>query len=343
MALLFSRQRKIKLIGWYGYGAVGDDLIEGCIRNLLLKAARKKKLRLQFTQDERCHLLVVGGGSIVGVDTLNLYSKLRDKKVPIVFFGSGFRREKRNINPENIRRMKILMNKAFLVGVRGYVSQQMLIQNGIDNAEVIGDPALSFEPCQTERLFGDFKIGMVVRNVPFKEPQYLDNNASHKIFGELADSMIEKIPETTLYFFPFTENEKESDSAATKEVLKIMRHSPTAHIIPATSDYKKLGSLIGQMDYMISQRLHPSILAWTQGIPCIAFEYQFNKTVDIMNSIGLDEFVIRTDEFTLNLYNKKLDRLLSEKKVILSQVRKSINYWKNKQEKFAERCLDVIN
>ena len=343
---LFVKTRKdmkrINLIGWYGEGAVGDDLIGFCIENVLLEEAKHRGIRMEFTQSNKCDLVVVGGGSILGCDSMGLYDRLKSIKAPLVFFGGGFRREQRDIGKDNRKHMKKLIDRAFLKGVRGYVSQQMFVHNDIYGVEVIGDPALLFEPIPVDDFAGEFKVGVAVRNMgKTGESHYLSNEKTHKIFAEICDYFVEDF-NAQLYFFPAAENIHDSDLEGAEKTIELMRNKQRAQIVPFIKDPLVFGSMIGKMDYLVSQRLHPTLLAWVQGIPCIAFEYHYNKTVDFMNSIGMDEFVIRTDEFTLDFYKKKLDRLFREKELIMTHARKSINYWRDEQRDFAGRCLDIV-
>lgn len=340
---MFKKRKKISLVGWYGQGAHGDDIMEIAVKKLFKDVVRRKHLSLEWVSEKQADLVIVGGGTILGADSMHIYDRLKNIKAPLVFFGGGFRREKRDIGLENIQHMKELLKKALLKGVRGYLSQQSFVQIGITNTEVIGDPSLTFNPVRVEQLFGKFKVGVSIRAMgKTGEYQYIDNKTNAKNFAAICDYLV-KVYKATLYFFDFTENVHDSDAEGAQSVISQMRYRKGHTFISFKRDTEELFSLLGQMDYVVSQRLHPTILAWIQGIPCVAFEYHYNKTFDFMSTIGMDEFVIRTDEFDLQIYKKKFTRLLNEKELIMTQVKKSINYWKDKQKNFANRCLDIIS
>lgn len=336
-------KKRLCLLGWYGKGAHGDDIIEITTKKLFEDVARIKHLSLEWVTDSnKADLVIIGGGSILGVDSMHLYERLKNIGVPLVFFGGGFRREKRDIGLEYIRGMKELFKKAVLKGVRGYLTQQFFVQIGIEDTEVIGDPSITFQPVKVEQLPRKFKVAVSVRSMgKTGEPQYVANEINFRNIATICDFLVEKY-QAQLYFFTFTENVHDSDSEGIKEVISRMRYKDGHTLIPFETNTEELFSLLGQMDYIVSQRLHPTILGWIQSVPHVAFEYQFGKTADFMQSIGMGEFVIRTDEFSMELYKKKLARLMKEKEVINSQAQKSINYWRNKQRNFAGRCLDPI-
>ena len=335
--------RDIALLGWHGEGAIGDDLLAVCVRKLLTDEANRRGWKIGFTSDPyNCDLIVIGGGTILGYDSMGLHERLRYAKAPFVFFGGGFRRETRKLSDEHRQYMKELFERARLVGVRGYVTQQFFIHNGIENVEVIGDPAWVFEPVSVPDFPSGFNLGVVVRNMgKMGEPQYLENQRIHQIMAGVTDELVERFDARPV-FFSLAENSSDSDSEAAQAVISLMKHGRESELVPMGDDPVAVGSMMGKLDYLVSQRLHPMVLAWVQGKPCIAFEYQFGKTTDCMNSIGMDEFVIRTDEFRMDTYMAKFNRLWAERDLVNQHAQRSIDYWRRRLRAFAQRTLDLL-
>ncbi len=338
-----NKKYKILLLGWYGYNAIGDDIIAEVTKQLFFEEAEKKGIKLQFAplsiiKDFKLRmihsylikndLIVIGGGSILGFDSMSLYMSIfgfdkinlhkisRNRKTPLVIFGGGFRREKEKLPEKDRIHMKELFNRAILKGVRGPISQQLFISNGIvSEVDVIGDPALNFYPIPiNDKLNWDFNVGMNVRFMKTGEPQYLRNEEIYAIFAKLADHFVEEGAQ--IHFFSFTENENDSDTEAAKKVINLMKNKNNPKLMPFSNNALKMCSLIGKFDYLISQRLHPCILGWAQKVPNIGFDYQFLKTTDFMNSIGMDEFIIRTDEFSFDAYLEKYEKIKRNRKSI---------------------------
>ena len=364
-----DKKYKILLLGWYGYNAIGDDIIAEVTKQLFFEEAEKRSIKLQFIplsiiQNFKLRmihsylfkndLIVIGGGSILGSDTMSLYMTIfgfdrinlhkisRNRKTPLVIFGGGFRREKEKLPEKDRTHMMRLFDRAILKGVRGPVSQQLFISNGIVNeVEVIGDPALSFYPVPiNDKLNGDFNVGMNVRFMKTGEPQYLGNEEIYAIFARLADYSVEEGAQ--IYFFSFTENEHDSDTEAAKRVIKLMKYKTNPKLIPFSNDAIKTCSLIGKFDYLISQRLHPCILGWVQKVPNIGFEYQFLKTTDFMSSINMDDFIIRTDEFSFDAYLEKYEKMKQNRQSIIERSQEYIGQWRKKQREFVSECLDIM-
>ena len=364
-----NKKYKILLLGWYGYTAIGDDIIAAVTKHLFFEEADKRGIKLQFVplsilKDFKYRmiysylikndLIVIGGGSILGFDTMNLYMTLfgfdkitfhklsRNRKTPLVIFGGGFRMEREKLPEKDHTHMRRLFDKAILKGVRGPVSQQLLISNGIVNEiDVIGDPALSFYSIPVNnKLNGDFKVGMNVRFMKTGEPQYLKNEEIYTIFAKLADHFVGEGAQ--IHFFSFTENEHDSDAEAAKKVIELMKHKNNPKLIPFSNNVLKMCSLIGEFDYLISQRLHPCILGWVQKVPNIGFEYQFLKTTDFMKSIGMNDFIIRTDEFSFDAYLEKYEKMKQNRQLIIERSQRYIEGWREKQREFVNESLDIM-
>lgn len=360
---------KILLIGWYGNNAIGDDIMAEVTKRLFFEEAEKRDIKLQFVPLSivknlplrliyqylfKNDLIIIGGGSILGFDSMHLYMTIfgfdrfnlhkisRNRKTPLVIFGGGFRREKEKLPEKDRIHMKKLFDNAILKGVRGPISRQLFISNRIVNeVEVIGDPALSFYPTSVNNnLNSDFNVAMNVRFMKTGEPQYLKNEEIYTIFAKLADYFIEEGAQ--IYFFSFTENKADSDTKAAKRVIELMKHKNNPKLVPFSNDTLKMCSLIAKFDYLISQRLHPCILGWVQKVPNIGFEYQFLKTTDFMKSIGMDEFIIRTDEFSFDAYLEKYERMKQNRQLIIERSQESISYWRKKQREFINICLDIM-
>lgn len=360
---------RILLIGWFGHNAIGDDIIAEVTMRLFLDEAEKKGVRLQFVPISavknfksrilysyfiKNDLIIIGGGSILGFDTMGLYMTFwgfdkinlhklsRNRGTPLVIFGSGFRKEVDNL-PENHRlHMSKLFGRAILSEVRGPVSQHLFISNEITKGiEVVGDPALSFTPVPiNNELSGDFNVGMNVRFMKTGERQYIADREIYSMFAQLADHFVEEGAQ--IHFFSFTENKHDSDTEAARKVIKLMRYKDNPKLIPFTNKALEMCSQIGKFDYLISQRLHPCILGWVQRIPNIGFEYQFMKTKDFMSSIAMDEFVMRTDEFSLDSYLEKYVKLVKNRQDIIERSQEAIAYLREKQKVFVRQCIEIM-
>lgn len=328
---------RIKLVGWYGMGGLGDDLIAHCIKQNFEKVAKETETQIVWDHPTATpDLFVIGGGSILGKDYVGfMENKLLAEalEVPMVTYGSGFRQEEA-FGQDEKEALNSLLDYCSLVSLRGEFSKKNL-----GRGEIIGDPIFSFEHTQTFEFSGLWNLGVVVRRMSQFEKQYKSNEEIWKMFAQMTDYLVEQC-KAKPFFFSFTENPTDSDYQGYINTNCMMRH-PTTNVVTYTGDALRTGNLIRGMDYVLSQRLHPMLLAWISGHPSIGFEYQFGKTFDCMESIGMEQWVMKTDEFDFEKFKKKFSGLLENRDFLITESQNRIRNLKKKQMDFTRRCLTL--
>ena len=328
----------IKLVGWYGHGGTGYDLIAHCVENVFNKCAEKKQIEIDWKPLERPDLIVVGGGSILGKDDVSLkqYRQFAEKyKIPMVIFGAGFRQEKA-FNEDDKKNLNDLLDYCSLVGLRGKFTK-----DNIKKGEVIGDPIFSFEPSGKILLPKNlWTLGIVARKISKYEESYLPNEEVWKKFEKIIDFLVvDKL--ATPYYYSFGENASDSDYYAYCEInSKTLKQ--TTNIIPFTTNELLPGDIVWGMDYVLSQRLHPMLLSWVAGHPSIGFEYQFGKARDCLETIGMEDWLIDIRDLSLENFQEKFYKLIENKSSVLVRSQNAIQLLRGKQAKFAEKCLEAI-
>jgi len=336
--------RRIRLLGWHGNRAAGDDLLGGCVQQVFDQAAQDLGLELEFVATDDTDLVVIGGGTLLGPAVPAIADAFAGPRVPLVIFGTGFRSATSLLDDAQAANFRSLMQRASLCGVRGYLSQHHCVVNGVAEVEVIGDPGLAFQPVEVVPPSDELSVGVMVRAMgKTGEPQYLENERIFDIVADLADHFLDDLG-ATLYFFSLAENIHDSDREGADAVIERMSFARDDRVrfLATGEDPIEAFSKVASMDYVISQRLHPTVIAWQQGKPCVAFDYQFHKTADFMGSIGMDEYVLRTDEYSKGLYLAKYDRLMEERSNLAEQARRAVVYWRDRQLDFARRALTLI-
>ena len=324
---------RIKLVGWYGMGGLGDDLIAHCIKQNF-----EKEANVVWTSDNP-DLLVIGGGSILGVDYVGMYDAINSAKCPVVVYGSGYRMENKIDYDVKVELSKNI-DKCDLVGVRGNFTKDRLRLVTDKKTEVIGDPIFSFVPSKKFEFTGLWNLGIVVRQMSQYEEQYVDNKEIQQMFAEMTDYMVEQC-KAKPFFFSFTENPTDSDYAGYCNTNMLMRNH-TTNVITYTGDALRTGNFVGGMDYMLSQRLHPMLLSWISGHPSIGFEYQFGKTSDCMETIHMQDWVMKTSEYDFEKFKKMFEKLVENKDELTVTSQNAIRSLREKQMGFTRRCLALV-
>jgi polysaccharide pyruvyl transferase WcaK-like protein len=329
------------LIGWHGQGAHGDDLLAAAVRRLFNEMAGESGIALSWSaKPETADYILVGGGTLLGIDNIGILETIQRCRKPYSIFGAGFRREKRDIGEENIKKLRALIDGADFVLLRGYLSKQFCVHNGIARGEVIGDPAFQFRP-EPLVLKDDAvrRVGISIRSMDEQcEPQYTNNDHCLDTVLKIAKFLSERIS-CDFYLFDMARNIYDEDKLAIDELLPQLKACGRCHVVPFSRGPEKSFSTVAQMDYMISQRLHPSIVAWSCGIPHVNLDYQNGKTEDFLSSIGMTEFGIRTDQFTLTAYKVAYNRLAGERGVVMRHASMAVDFWREKQRQVAIQIL----
>ena len=175
-----DRPRKIfHLIGWHDQGALGDDLLALSVRRIFDVAAEECGVDLSWSDvPEAADYILIGGGTLLGLITSAFWRLFKDASRPYSVFGTGFRRERRDIGHESQTALGNCLGKQIVCNVRGFLSQQFCVHAGVSVPEVICDPAIWFSPVR--RAFDDKRFPCRGFHSGYgrgggEEPQYISN------------------------------------------------------------------------------------------------------------------------------------------------------------------------
>ena len=329
------------LIGWHQQGALGDDLLAIAVKQIFDEGARSYGIDLVWGESpETSDYIIVGGGTLLGIDNIGILETLLKCRKPYSIFGTGFRRERRDIGKVNADRLRELLENADFVFLRGYLSKQFCVHAGIKRGEVIGDPAFQFSPIPVPMEEGHgIKVGVSIRSMDNQsEPQYTDNDHCREMIRDIANFVAGQ-KRCEFFFFDLAKNIYDADQLAISALITDLNGKYHCHMVPFSMGVEKAFSILARMDYMISQRLHPTIVAWSNGVSHISLDYQNGKTEDFLSTIGMTEFGLRTDDFTMGGYRRKWNRLMKERATVSSQALQSVVYWRDIQRSAAKKIL----
>jgi len=340
------RTVRAQLIGWFGFHSSGDDLIAWCIRKVFEARAEKQQLRMLWTQgDEPCDLGVIGGGTIIGCDTSRICERADAITAPLAILGPGFR----NTGEEECRRwrprMQALFDRAIAAGVRGPHTAAALGRYGmVDSVPVVGDAAVWFEPIPVSPVIPGPTVGICIRqmkNTAFEE-RYAPGDETSRRFASLVPLVLERLQARPV-FLSFAENDFDSDSEGAERLRALLpqpyQDAPVVHYSP---DVRHNFSLVGQFDYLISERMHPSIVAWLLGKPCIMIDNQYGKGCDFMAGIDMERFCVRTDELTVESYLPRFEELLHRRPELAAAASQRFAHQRLCQAELVDRAMDSV-
>ena len=141
------------------------------------------------------------------------------------------------------------------------------------------------------------------QNVPFQKPavavclrtdyfaiyrqEYVENEVTllFRSIATLLDNIIDKF---SVFFVPMTGG----DYFVSKWVYNLLRNKKKAHIIDTKNmDCTEVKTLLSQMDFLITMRIHAAILAGSSNVPSISIlSHHDFKSVGIMEDMNLSDY-----------------------------------------------------
>ncbi|MFQ5786375.1 MAG: polysaccharide pyruvyl transferase family protein [Thermodesulfobacteriota bacterium] len=336
----------IFILDWSGHNAKMDDILNLCARRLIKNALSELNIPITFVNKAKyADVLVIGGGTILYGQDKTFYKTIENFKGPYFILGSGYRGDELGTNNYLISETKNILKKAVGVGVRGPYSYDSIASLGTDmsNIEVVGDIALQFEPRATNLQKSNYDIGISVRYMGRTgELQYVSNRQVYRIVVDIIELLNKEHPGCQFYLFDTCWNIHDSDKRGLRKVIKLSSIEKNRFRWVITKDLEMFCSIMGQMDIMVSQRLHPNILAWTQGVPSIALDYKNNKAVDFMKTLDVEMYTIKTSEFSLKSYEhfyREIDRTKAD---LVEIANSKIVYYKKIQKEYVKKMFEKI-
>jgi len=240
--------------------------------------------------------------------------------------GTGWRQESQPLDDMDLHRMQLLIDNAYYIGVRGAYSLEGMKQAGLrcEKVKILGDPGLAFDPDarkqeqvpallkrQERQKVGGITerwIGTVIRQMsPVEIEQDKTTITTEAFYGRIAgiSEYIIRIEGGTIFFFPLALPGRayDNDHKAFHELKRLLPEDCRQHFHLCYGD--NMAEALGQMDFVISQRLHGTLISLAQGVPCFPIEYQFGKLRDSLSVEGYDytrEMITPMSEVTLEKY-----------------------------------------
>lgn len=125
------------------------------------------------------------------------------------------------------------------------------------------------------------------------------------------------------------------DTDVAKEIKAGLKNPDGFIIIEDDLSPNEIKSLISNFNYFIGTRMHSNIFATSMKIPTLAIAYE-KKTVGIMHTVGLDEYVIDIENIDFNILEEKVKLLAKNSETIIKQLNVRI-------ELLREEILEKMN
>ena len=285
--------------GYYGYGNLGDDAILLSISRQLSDPEHPVRLTVLSRHPEetesqyglkavhrfspfgvyralrKSDVLISGGGSLLQDKTstrslLYYLSVIRIAKhlhKPVFLYANGIGPVNREANRQKVKECLQICDA---ITLRDSDSLKEVQRLGVNRQDILvtGDPAFILKGIPSDRSLltqagvpADGRlVGISVRNIPGT-----DHFTGQ--FARLCDRLI-KEQGKTIVFLIMQESE---DEAISQQIQQLMTEQ--SYMIKTPGDPAAMLSVIGQMDTVISMRLHTIIFAANMGVPTVGCIY----------------------------------------------------------------------
>lgn len=353
LGYLFSSKKKAIYIGCIGQGNLGDEGVYQAIKNILKskiylypinysKPSSGKYIRKLVIKPP--DFIVLGGGTIIKKQKNESYLKLLmdfHKLYPnakLMVYGAGVAdtnlAEKIGF-PTDIVNWTTFLDKCSFIGVRGIISKRTL---KVDwkvkaNVEIVHDPAIFYARPRVEVKLKKKKIGINFCNI--LDRIYGLNQSNVEIF---ARTFVERLlhEDWVVCLYPTAK----SDLSYMKNILGEEITSKTI-MYENYSNLETSISFLETLDVFVGQRLHSVIFAAISYTPFYAIEYE-SKTSDFLESFGLNDFSMRTDQLDISKAYERVVNLYNESEEIQSLLFEQCNKITKEQAVVTQNFLNEL-
>lgn len=331
---LVPRANRTGYIGWIGHDNLGDEAMYQSIRARLARLSlppykNTKKTRL-FERIRGGKGLfkgvLLGGGTLINAP--NVLSALRSGMKRYGFgsiFGPGvidpiFWDRVPDWEDEGAEWAETLAEVRPRT-VRGPRSKALLEERGVDDVEVVGDPALGLADDAPVAKAGRGRLGVNLGTAG--DLQWGEED-------EILDWCVHFLDEVrargwSATIFPVYPG----DLPFIRRVVERLREP--VEIFSGFSDTAESLDFLRACDVFVGVKLHSVVLAHCAYTPAFMLEYR-PKCTDYMRSVGQERFLMRTDELDLERALEGLRRLADDSTRIQRQLEARIGDYRRRQE-----------
>lgn len=298
-SLTAASPRLAYVAGFFGRDNLGDEALYEAIELLfcdcsILKYPRKLWLLNIAQLLPRVDCAILGGGTLINrLDSWRLLAERCFDVFPSPFvFGTGVAHpEFWSSQPgwkDSLKEWKPILEKCSYLGVRGPRSAELLADVGLDDVEVIGDPALVFagEDLPGDDSYIPDSIGLNIGQAG--GVMWGDEDSVLEQYVRLA-GLARQAGWRVKWFVVYP-----PDLGITTKAAELSKTDDEIH--RTYTDVAEYLELVRPLSTFVGMKLHATALAACAYVPSVMLEYR-PKCRDFMQSIGQDEATIRTDNF----------------------------------------------
>lgn len=348
--------KKIIYIGWLNSKNVGDDLMIDIFNNFCDKYLSKNdyeihsaNIGVSIEELELYDTIVLGGGSIILDNTIDVLYEAVKRGKKVVVWGSGYdwiREEyigdlKNTNKPQYILsfsdeiKLGEIIKKAEFFGIRGPLTKTLLKNSGIniDNLKVVGDIGFCLEPSPIDDSCPIFSFKDSDKVVAINWGTTLNRLYGEdeiKVENSLVDVCTSLIKRGyKIYIYTVWPVDMDRCISLYKKI------NDYNNVILDFRAYTggELLSILKKCTFSINFKLHSNIISAVAGVPFVCLGYRF-KCFDFVSSIDSDELIVSTSSENLEKDIEEVINIIENNYLqICSKFNKKISDYKEGIEK----------
>ncbi|OAQ54138.1 polysaccharide pyruvyl transferase [Natrinema mahii] len=199
-----------------------------------------------------------------------------------------------------------VLNGTDHITIRDKISQEYLSNIFVTETpiEVTADAAFLLTPRPSEKCSNglseiessDFPVGITVRKWEYpgaSDPEFLRKRYRKEMANYI--DYLHRTQSADIYFF----NHTPEDKREAERILTRCESTPDTTILNPDIHPRELKTMTGAVDLFVGTRMHSTIFSMAMKTPTVSIAY-LPKSTDLMERLGLDQFVVDIDEVTGN-------------------------------------------
>lgn len=310
----------IRYVGWLHSDNLGDAALYSVIQGLFKPAV------VSATLSEYDAVVIGGGTLILRSGCLKQAKAATESSKETCVFGSGVADpEFRDTSKHAVWRA--VLDRCFYIGVRGFRSQQILQELGCHQpVEVIGDPALlvgSRFTKPTEHSNGHHHLVINICNPERSRLWGGDNEAVRATVVSSVNHLLELGRSITFVSF-----DPRNDSYI-RSAIEDLGRQERVDFVKGYESLDRTLNLFARASLVIGEKLHSTIFSAAVGTPFISLGYQ-PKCLDFATTLGLEQFVLRTDRLTDSGLIDKVHEVEDHNRQLRERLHVRVAYYRKK-------------
>lgn len=231
-----------------------------------------------------------------------------------------------------------------VVMTRETISSNVLRDIGINRFEQFPDMAFGLEKENSSRVkdiieknkLHNYRNNVAITVRPYRFPgtksgMELYNNYIN-VMAAFGDWLVSHQYNPWFIEHTYSSNPHENDDDCIIAVRKKMVSS--SHYIKERSlNCREMKALYSSFDYIVGTRFHSVIFSLAERVPAVAISYSGNKSVGIMNDIGLGEYVIEACNISTEAIEKTFENLEKNKETYLGKIDRYLAFVNTENER----------